>query len=237
MNDKKDYYLPVVFSQIAVCSVIIFLIFFISKTGDGLKSDFTKLIKQNFESLDIKRTVEAIKEVLPDSILTVFENTDNLAEPVFNGMGGSDIEFFEASEKTSFAPIFTTAEICPPIEKGRYSSYFGYRTNPISGDFNFHTGLDIACAEGTKIRAAYSGTVTKCGFDEQAGNYIYIAHDDGLITFYCHCSELLVDVGTVIRRSESIALVGSTGYATGPHLHFEVRKDGIRYNPIWLLEK
>ena len=97
--------------------------------------------------------------------------------------------------------------------------------------------MDIAAPEGTKIRAAFSGRVLKSGFDSKAGNYLYLSHNDGLVTFYCHCSEITVEAGTVVRRGETVALVGSTGYSTGPHLHFEVRKDNIRYNPLWLLGK
>ena len=133
--------------------------------------------------------------------------------------------------------FFSTAKILPPIENGRYTSYFGYRISPITGEYGFHTGLDIAAPEKTKIRAAFGGTVLKSGFDEKAGNYLYLSHDDGLVTFYCHCSDILAEIGTVVRQGETIALVGSTGYSTGPHLHFEVRKDNIRYNPLWLLEK
>ncbi len=159
------------------------------------------------------------------------EETDNL-----NGEGGEDLDIYEAAANTSFAPIKATSPAIMPIENGRYTSYFGYRINPITDEFSFHTGLDIAAAEGTKIRAAYSGKVTKVGEDSRAGKYIFISHDDGFVTFYCHCSEVLAEVGANIRQGETIARVGSTGWSTGPHLHFEVRKDNIRYNPLYILE-
>ena len=75
------------------------------------------------------------------------------------------------------------------------------------------------------------------GEDSRAGKYIFLTHDDGYVTFYCHCSEILAEVGAVIRQGETIALVGSTGWSTGPHLHFEVRKNNIRYNPLYILER
>ena len=135
-----------------------------------------------------------------------------------------------------FSPIRSTSPTVSPIENGRYTSYFGYRISPITGEFSFHTGLDIAAAEGTKIRAVLSGRVLRIGEDDRAGKYIFLEHDDGFVTFYCHCSEIMAQVGAVIRQGETIAKVGSTGWSTGPHLHFEVRKDNIRYNPLNILE-
>lgn len=162
------------------------------------------------------------------------ETTNETTEPL--AIGGEDISLYEAADNTSYAPIKCTAELINPIEKPRYTSYFGYRINPITNKWAFHTGLDIAAEQGTKIRAALSGTVTKVGEDSRAGKYIFLTHSDGFVTFYCHCSEIVATLGANIRQGETIAKVGSTGYSTGPHLHFEVRKDNIRYNPLYLLE-
>lgn len=150
-------------------------------------------------------------------------------------MGGEDISY-TATENTSFAPVSTTAPIVAPVNSTKYTSSFGYRINPITNERSFHTGLDIAAPLGTKIKAAYSGTVRKTGEDSHSGKYIFLTHSDGFETFYCHCSEILAQQGAVIRQGETIALVGSTGWSTGPHLHFEIRKDGTRLNPLWVLE-
>ncbi len=162
------------------------------------------------------------------------EATSETTEPL--AIGGEDISLYEAADNTSFAPIKCTTKLLCPIEKPRYTSYFGYRINPITDKWAFHTGLDMAAPAGTKIRAALSGTVTKTGEDNRAGKYIFLTHSDGFVTFYCHCSEIVAVLGANIRQGETIARVGSTGYSTGPHLHFEVRKDNIRYNPLHLLE-
>ncbi len=159
-----------------------------------------------------------------------------LSSSVPYAIGGEEVSIYEAADNASFAPIKSTAKILCPIENPRYTSYFGYRISPITSKWAFHTGLDIAAAEGTKIRAAFSGTVTKTGEDSVAGKYIFLTHSDGFVTFYCHCSEIVAEQGANIRQGETIAKVGSTGNSTGPHLHFEVRKDGIRYNPLHLLE-
>ena len=118
---------------------------------------------------------------------------------------------------------------------GPYTSYFGARTNPITGVDSFHTGLDIAAAQGTKIKAAYSGVVRKVGEDSRSGKYIYLTHENGVETLYCHCSAVLAEQGASIRQGETIALVGSTGWSTGPHLHFEFHKNGERLDPLPIL--
>ena len=151
------------------------------------------------------------------------------------GSGGEDMNLYKAEANTSFAPFVTTDKVLSPIANGRYTSYFGYRTNPITGEWSFHTGLDIAAEKGTPIRAALSGKITRTGEDSRAGKYVFVTHSDGFVTFYCHCSEILVEENMVINRGETIAKVGSTGWSTGPHLHFEIRCDGIRLNPLWVL--
>lgn len=126
--------------------------------------------------------------------------------------------------------------ITRPVEGGRYSSYFGYRNNPITHQYALHTGLDIAVPQGTEIRAAYGGTVRLVGEDSRSGKYVTITHEDGYETFYCHCSKTLVKQGSTVAAGDVVACVGSTGWATGPHLHFEIRKDGERLDPLQLLE-
>ena len=151
-------------------------------------------------------------------------------------VGGEDAAGTQEKKSTSLSPSAVTVPITRPVEGGRYSSYFGYRNNPITHQYAFHTGLDIAVPLGTKIRAAYGGTVRQVGEDERSGKYVTLSHDDGYETFYCHCSEILVTRGTVVRAGEAVACVGSTGWSTGPHLHFEIRKNGTRLDPLQILE-
>ena len=94
-----------------------------------------------------------------------------------------------------------------------------------------HTGLDIATSTGTPIVAAASGTVTFSGYKGSYGNMIVITHGNGIQTYYCHCSRLNVSAGTQVSQGQTIAAVGSTGNSTGPHLHLEVRVNGVAYNP------
>ena len=126
-------------------------------------------------------------------------------------------------------------KVSPPLKSARVSSLFGYRENPVTGKFKFHTGLDLAAPQGDPIYAMLGGTVTTAGFDSGYGNYIIINHKDGLQTLYGHCSKLLCKKGEEVGKGQKIALVGSTGNSSGPHLHAEIRKDGQRYDPEWIL--
>ena len=111
---------------------------------------------------------------------------------------------------------------------GTITSRFGSISKVRTGA---HTGLDIATKTGTPIVAAASGTVTYSGYQGSLGYLIKISHGDGLETYYGHCSKLYAKVGQYVNQGETIAAVGSTGNSTGPHLHLEVRLNGVAYNP------
>ncbi len=111
------------------------------------------------------------------------------------------------------------------------SSGYGSRTSPISGRGEFHTGLDIPAPTGTPVHAAADGVIIKSGTINGYGYTIIINHGSGLSTLYGHNSRLVAKVGQSVKRGDVVALVGSTGYATGPHCHFEVRVNGRHTNP------
>ncbi len=115
---------------------------------------------------------------------------------------------------------------------GRITSGFGLRHDPINGELRPHGGIDIAVSEGTAIRAAASGRVVFSGFSRGYGNTVIIEHENGLSTLYAHNSANLVKVGDIVNQNSIIALSGSTGRSTGPHLHFEVRKGGTPIDPM-----
>ncbi|MEH2112364.1 murein hydrolase activator EnvC family protein [Nostoc sp.] len=111
------------------------------------------------------------------------------------------------------------------------SSPFGWRIHPILGYRRFHAGLDFAASYGSKIRAADSGKVIFAGWYGGYGRAVIIDHGNGLTTLYGHTSELYVTEGQTVERGQAIGAVGSTGFSTGPHLHFEVRRNGTPVNP------
>ena len=114
------------------------------------------------------------------------------------------------------------------------TSYYGYRVHPISGEKNYHKGIDIGLPTGTPIKAGIDGTVTAAGYDAGGyGNYVVIRNDKGVEAKYAHCNTLTVSVGQTVAKGDVIATVGNTGNSTGPHLHLEVLKDGQYLNPIY----
>ena len=112
------------------------------------------------------------------------------------------------------------------------SSRFGSRSDPISGTWTTHGGTDIPAPRGTPVLCANDGVVIYAGWHSSYGNYIIVDHGGGISTLYGHCSKLLAGTGQAVSRGEQIALVGSTGYSTGNHLHLEVRVNGIRKDPM-----
>ena len=118
---------------------------------------------------------------------------------------------------------------------GRLTSNFGYRGNPIGGGSGFHEGIDIGVDYGTPVRATAAGKVTMAGWVDGYGNLVEIDHGNGFVTRYGHNSMLLVTVGQEVRAGSIVALAGSTGRSTGPHVHYEVRVNGTPTNPLLFL--
>ena len=115
-----------------------------------------------------------------------------------------------------------------PLPSGyRYvTSKFGYRNHPVTGQYKLHTGVDISAPHGPAIYAAPSGTVIIAGYSSAWGNYVVINHGGGVTTLYAHMSKILTTKGATVSAGTQIGKVGSTGYSTGNHLHFEVRQNG-----------
>ena len=139
------------------------------------------------------------------------------------GFAGADVPFIGADG------------FCSPIGpnwRNIITSEFGYRRDPFTGKTKGHGGMDLAVPTGTPIRAALPGTVTVSTYNQGGyGYYVMIDHGGGLVTLYGHCSQLIARVGRTVQAGDVIALSGSTGRSTGPHLHFEVRVNGERTNP------
>ena len=114
----------------------------------------------------------------------------------------------------------------------RISSKYGMRVHPITGVYKLHTGVDISAPMGANFIAANDGVVTKAGMNSAYGNMVIIDHGGGISTLYAHGSQILVEVGQIVKRGEPVLKVGSTGYSTGPHAHFEVRIDGVVTDPM-----
>lgn len=119
--------------------------------------------------------------------------------------------------------------------KASLSSRFGWRKDPFTGEKRFHHGIDFAAKQGTTVRASMTGKVAFAGYREGYGNIIELDHGHGVTTVYAHNQENLVQPGDQVKVGAPIARVGSTGRSTGPHLHFEFRKDGQAVDPLGVL--
>ena len=126
--------------------------------------------------------------------------------------------------------------ILPISAKFRWSSPYGWREDPIAHVRSFHTGTDMACPTGTPILASMSGKVITTGVNRVYGNYVIIDHGNGYQTLYAHMSKIIAQKGQWVSQGTRIGLVGSTGYSTGPHLHFTVYKNGKMINPLTILK-
>ncbi|MFK7974940.1 MAG: M23 family metallopeptidase [Halioglobus sp.] len=118
-----------------------------------------------------------------------------------------------------------------PVEKGWISSYYGKRTDPFSGKQAMHNGLDFAGKEGSNVISVAAGVVTLSGTKSGYGHVVEVSHEDGFVTRYAHNQKNLVAVGDVVRKGDTIALMGKSGRATGAHVHYEVYKHGRPVDP------
>lgn len=123
-----------------------------------------------------------------------------------------------------------------PVADGWFSSNFGYRIDPFTGQQSMHEGIDFPAETGTPILATASGKVTAAEWHAAYGKMIEIDHGNGLVSRYAHTSAMYVKEGDFVVRGQKIALVGSTGRSTGSHLHFEVRQNGVPQNPARFLQ-
>ncbi len=126
--------------------------------------------------------------------------------------------------------LLATPSIWPV--RGFISSGFGWRINPITGGKEFHEGLDIATQSGNPIRAPSNGIVSYAGWESGFGNTVVIDHGYGITTLYGHMSKIEVKTGEIVKRGQTIGLVGDTGFSTGPHVHYQVMINGIPVNPM-----
>lgn len=173
--------------------------------------------------------------------ITIMDEQISNADSIYNliryGVASSSESWIPGAD----VPFIGADGFCSPVGSGwesRVTSEFGNRIDPITGKRKAHTGIDMVVPTGTPIRAALGGTVTVSKYNVGGyGYYVMIDHGNGLATLYGHCSKLLTRAGQAVQAGDIIALSGSTGRSTGPHLHFEVRVNGERTNPRAYLPK
>ena len=206
------------------------------KNGKATTTEITETV------LVIELTHKAPNEMALDYHFTVRQNTylQLLQDPQYEELWAELLGGFAQGGGELMNPDSTrtpTGTLQWPLPvAGTITSPFGHRIDPLTGEVSSHTGTDIACAEGTPILAAADGIVTVAnGLDSWGGSYGYyiqIDHGGGLETLYAHCSSICVTTGQQVQAGQVIGYVGHTGRATGSHLHFEVRANGNRVNPL-----
>ncbi len=140
--------------------------------------------------------------------------------------------FFPGDKFTSEERInFLGSLFSSPLADGKITSPYGYRPNPFTGGMSFHPGVDLRASTGTPVLAARDGTVGDTGTLEIYGLFVIINHDGGYQSVYAHLDEILVSEGQVVDAGSRIALSGNSGISTGPHLHFEIRRNGKPADP------
>ena len=148
------------------------------------------------------------------------------------GKGGAVFYFFPGGDYSQTErAFFLNRGFSFPLRSYRMTSGFGVRRNPVTGNIRLHEGLDLAAPEGTEVYAAGAGAVTETGNDPIYGNYVVIRHADGWASLYGHLRGVGTTLHATVNSGTLIGWVGSTGQSTGPHLHFELRRNGIARDP------
>lgn len=156
------------------------------------------------------------------------EETQDKQIPEYSGPElpeGASMEYVDLGLEETVTPV-----------SGAVSSVYGYREHPVSGEYSFHSGVDLAVDRNTPVKAFAAGTVEFIGESEAYGLYIQLDHGNGVSTFYCHCSDLYVPKGERVSAGQVIAASGDSGNATGPHLHLELKRDGVLLNPLYYID-
>ena len=223
---KKSFMGKIIAVQLILCLLITGVLFLVCRgdgeTAQGIKTLYAKCCETD---LSAKQIADVFKRAVKFTFAPA-PYTDN------SGAGEAESE---TGERAVFSPVYFTVPFVNPLKTIAVNSHYGYRVSPITNKYSFHSGVDLKAGEGEEIFASLDGTVIKSEYNSVNGNYIVIEHSPHLKTAYNHCSELLVKQGDKVKSGEIIALAGSTGAATGSHLHFSVILNGKYVNPLWAL--
>ncbi|MBO6218456.1 MAG: M23 family metallopeptidase [Treponema sp.] len=202
------------------------------RSGQKLKIPSTDGLVYKVQSGDSLNALSVKYHVSVEEILDANDlDSDTLSKGMELFIPGAKMD--ATSLKKAMGELF----VYPITASWRLTSRFGPRKDPFTGVASSHTGIDLACPTGTPIRAAMSGTVVYAGWSNVFGNYVIINHGNGYQTLYGHMSKIIAKKGQAVDSSTKIGLVGSTGYSTGPHLHFTVYKNGKLVDPLTLLKR
>ena len=202
------------------------------------KKDELELLKQ--EQVDSKTALESKKSDLDakmakrDALIKQINSSKSTLEAELKKIEAEEAKVrAQIARLASGGTVYTGGAMMWPTPSCRYiTSNYGWRLHPVLGYEKLHTGVDIGAGYNAKIVAAESGTVITATYNSAYGNYVVIDHGGGVCTLYAHQSSMAVSVGQYVLVGDTIGYVGSTGYSTGPHLHFEVIINGATVDPL-----
>lgn len=224
-----------------ICAAVIFILSAVVIRLLG--GDFYKRVRNiYYAAVSVDTTIKSVTEAEPEFAEKPPKNTDGSAEQdkviektqvVIETLGSVDEEVYSVKQ-ADLKKGKKINTIIWPLE-GVITSGYGYRNDPLTGKPSFHSGIDIAAESGTEIKTVAAGRVHKAEYSDSYGYFLIVDHTNGFMTLYAHCSRLCVKKGDRVAGGEIIALSGSSGRSTGPHLHFETILGGYKSNPTWLL--
>jgi len=207
-------YAPLWLRQSILCLFAFFLVFGAAQAQSGLAVDVTTFAKDSVEKDLSYDDVKAWAQSVPAGV----KNLVSL-----------DIRNFWTRAVTG-----KQTELAWPAS-GTITSYFGWRPNPDSTGMSLHQGIDIGAPKGTKVVSALDGVISDVRTSPEYGLLVEVEHAGGLSSVYGHLDSATVSAGETVKKGDSLGTVGDSGNATGPHLHFELRKDGLEVDPLTIL--
>lgn len=254
VKKPRDPYLYVMVWQTALCALVLVAAFALSRLQPQRWMEMQDLFSQSLTTdgrvaaqqmtREVQKAAEDVRESLSgldlsavQDVISVWGNAQSAGEALSfvsavvpaQGMGG-----IASPEGCTYSPVLLSSALEPPLG-GSVTSLYGWRTHPITEKEDFHRGIDIAAPLGTPVRAVLPGRVAEVGESPIYGNYIRLEHTGGIETTYSHCERIEAREGENLRKGELLAMAGSTGISTGPHVHFELAVHGVYYDPAWVM--
>lgn len=233
---------PVLTLQILICGLILLCVVAVRTISPPLYETFQAGYRQlRYQGIALSGEEELVKfasAAVRDLSVQAMETMQRLSgeNTLTLGYGAGGWSRRAAPEGSSLETLVPGNTLSLPVRGYTVTSDYGWRSDPFTGKADFHTGIDLAVAEGTSIHPAWSGIVQKSAWNASYGNYVQVLHENGLVTRYCHMQYIFVRQGQRVTLDDVLGTVGQTGAATGPHLHFELFCNDVRYDPAKALE-
>ncbi len=216
---KHHFFIKFLFLAVAFAAITAYAYFFPAtmKLLDKSLNKFALFSGRNIEISFFEDYSDFAKKIIDSFLYKVEIIIDNIGEKN------------NEAKTIPLAVISCAADF--PVESGTVTSGFGKRNDPISGKKDIHTGIDVAAALGSDVKAAWPGTIFETGYDKIYGYYVVIKHSEKFFTKYCHLSKIYSEENSFVNAGKKIGEAGSTGRSTGSHLHFEVIIEGRYIDP------